>query len=416
MSARVLTDVGVLPHPALSALGLGNVGAADAVVVPPSVPPLARWAARALTFGYLVGVAGGLGWLALGFLALRALARKSREPSAATAALYQSLRFDSRLSRPRLLVAERLRQPVLAGVWRFLILIPDALDGPEPVAPGRLRLSLLHELAHAEASDQRHALIGNLAGALWFFVPPLWWVSDQARLDQEFLADRRAAEDFGPLREYASSLLEFASSRPAAPPSAGAVAARLTMAGGAESPLVQRVLMLLRCPFPVEARPPAWWSWGLPALAALLTLGISSVSLRPPRPAALTIPAAHRFHVSRLETEARPAGTLGRVPLCELPVRLPEHFELTVDLWGDSDQLAATRVAGLPARRAHPPFPMPGAGIMFQDHYAIRAAIRLWVDDQVIPLGRQPPALTAWLSVQPAPNLPVRCRDLTLVW
>ena len=80
----------------------------------------------------------------------------------------------------------------------------------------RTPLGLLHELAHAEALDHPFGPAAALAQAIWFFLPPVWWIRDRMRLDPEFLADRRAS----PVRDlgrYASSLVELASGRPARP-------------------------------------------------------------------------------------------------------------------------------------------------------------------------------------------------------
>ena len=91
-------------------------------------------------------------------------------------------------------------------------------------------------------------------------------------LDHEFLADRHAALGFGAPETYASSLVALAAPGPArigarARPSPEAP----SPAGSAGSPLFQRILMLVACPFRVERRPPAWWRWSLSILVLLLT-------------------------------------------------------------------------------------------------------------------------------------------------
>ena len=81
----------------------------------------------------------------------------------------------------------------MTGLFRPTILIPEALDGalddPEP-----LRLSLLHEIAHAERSDHWFGTAASMAQTVWFFLPQVWWLRRQLLIDQEFLADRSAAE------------------------------------------------------------------------------------------------------------------------------------------------------------------------------------------------------------------------------
>lgn len=415
-----LRGLGVLPHPLLSpgwgsvqpVAGSGAAVASGALLVTAESSAVLVWGVRALAVAYVAGVAAGVAWLALGCLAVWWLTRRATEPSPEARALYESLPFDSWRRRPAARVSERVNRPVLVGAVRPLILVPPGLD--QPGEHGRLRLSLLHELAHAEGGDPWHGLLANLARALWFFAPPLWWVAKQARLDQEYLADRRAALGFGPPRDYASLLLEFASARADAPAPGGP---RGGDPVGDGSPLFRRVLMLLRCPFPVEARPPAWWSWGLPCLTVLVTLGVSSLSFRPPDAPAPGPRPAHAFHVSLLQTRAAPAGPHGRAPLFELPVRLPERFELKLDVYGNPATLALTRVAGLPLDLPAPPAPDLDAPRWHPVRLARdRDGVRLWIDGRAVPLGRTPPPLTAWLSLEPPPDLDGSIRALVLTW
>src|SRR5262249_33441099 len=162
-------------------------------------------------------------------------------PSDPTRALYDALPYAGRGRRPRLRVASPLRRPVLVGFFRPAILIPPAMDWPG--ARERLRLSLLHELAHAERADSRFGLAGSLAQATWFFIPWAWWIRHQMRLDQEFLADRCASFGFGPFSDYASSLVDLADPGPSRQATGPAPASRPSTLWGAGSALFQRILM-----------------------------------------------------------------------------------------------------------------------------------------------------------------------------
>lgn len=379
----------------------------------PPAPP--HWPARVLTLVYLSGVACGLGWLALGCAALVWLPRRSRAPSEETQALYEALPYSSAGRRPRLLVADRVRRPGLVGALRPSILIPAELGRPE--ARDRLQLTLLHELAHAEGGDPGFGLLGNLVQAFWFFVPPLWWVAAQVRLDQEYLADRRAAAGFGPLGGYVSSLLDLASTRAEPPgPSPGGPAAFK----GPGSPLFQRVLMLLRCPFPVEPTPPAWWSWLIPCLAVLVTLGASSLTVQPPPATAVGPRRTHTFRMAWLDLAAAPPGLHDRAPLYELPIRLPEHFDLTTEVWDDLPTLSRMRVVGL-GLELNPGKPPLNATPDLATWHLVRIrrdrdGVRLWIDGRRADAGRNARGLTSWLSVEPAPDRPASYQRLTLTW
>ncbi len=167
--------------------------------------------ARGLTVLDLTCVAAGCAWLVLGVAGVHWLIYRSRAPSPATRALFDLLVAgrSRAAARTGLRVCSRLRHPVVTGLLRPTILIPEALDradgDPEP-----LRLSLLHEIAHAERSDHWFSTAASTAQAIWFFIPQVWWIRSQLLIDQEFLADRSAAEHYGKSSsEYAAALLSL---------------------------------------------------------------------------------------------------------------------------------------------------------------------------------------------------------------
>ncbi len=235
-----------------------------------------RWG-WVLLLGHGTAAVLNLGWILLGLALARWLVRQAAEARPSTRLVYDSLVDRYRDRPPRLKVCSRTNRPVLVGVLGGTILIPPGLE--RPIEGERLRMSLAHELAHAERLDSFFCLLGRVTHAIWFFVPPLWWIAAQLRLDQEFLADRRATARLGasPI-SYASTLIEMA-----APDRSQALvdpcAPRAT-ASSAGSNLVLRVLMLLRCPFPVEGRGPAWWRWGMTMLALVGAVVVSTLSLR----------------------------------------------------------------------------------------------------------------------------------------
>lgn len=378
---------------------------------------------RSLTWLYLAGVTAGLAGLALGVLGSAWLCRRSSLPSATTSALYRSLPATD--PRPRLRVVDRLRRPVLVGLVRPTILVPSAWDRPE--CAEALRLGLLHELVHAERRDTWFGLAGSLAQAFWFFLPPLWWVRAQMRLDQEFLADRRASAGFGPFGTYAAGLVDLAAtaSAPASPP-AGRAAGHRPGPGidGGGSPLFLRVLMLMRCPFPVELRPPRWWRWSLVVVGTLGTLLASSLSLRgaaPPATAATAAinrsAAAHgSFQIDRLRIS--PSNGEGRADPYTLMIELPPRFDLTLEIWATPDDLPEIRVAGQrlgPLRSGTVATPLAEGFQHVQIHrgpcgLSVRVAGR-----EVIP-EPNPPPIPRWLSIRPAPHEIGQVRNLTLTW
>ncbi len=220
-----------------------------------------RRLARGLVLAYAAGLSIGLGSICLGLWGSAWLVRQAWEPSARSLEDYDALPLRRGSPRPRLLVCGRVHRAVLVGILRPVILIPPELDEWEAV--DRRRLSLLHELAHAEGGDHRFSPAASLASASWFFLPPAWWILGQMKLDQEFVADRRAVAHFGTTGGYASSLVELAAALPSVfqadlPPT---IRKSREVSAAIPSALFQRILMLVKCPFAIEGQTPLWWRW-----------------------------------------------------------------------------------------------------------------------------------------------------------
>jgi hypothetical protein len=306
-------------------------------------PGWAMWMAAAipviLLVSYIACVGFGVGRIALGGLGAVWIGRNSWAVSEESRAVYDSLPFTPGRTRPALRVSARTGRPVLLGTLRPTILIPPELD--DAGESEALRLALLHELAHAEASDPWFALATELASVFWFWLPPLRWIGRQMRLDQEFLADRRASDRLGPSSaRYASTLVEIAASRDAS-------RADVISAPATGSALLQRVLMLVRCPFPVEVRPPRWWRalLGLATAAVLLLATGLTIRARAHQggPAGKA-PEARLVEIPRLTLDAK-----GHAPApTTVPLRLPPDFDLGFDVVGSPADLAQIEVLGHP--------------------------------------------------------------------
>lgn len=305
--------------------------------------PGARAIGGVLLGAYLVGVVASLARLGLGWWGSGWIGRNSRPATAEMLGIYAGLpRFRT---RPRLRMSDRTTQPALLGTFRPTILIPPRFARPE--AADDLRLSLLHELAHAEAADPLFGLATEVASALWFPLPMLWWIRRQMRLDQEYLADRRASDTFGTARRYATSLVEIAAT-PDPERTDGHTPARTPRPSGADSALFRRVLLLVRSPFPVEGRPPSWWRWTAIVAAAVALPAVTAITLRStiaPRGLVATPTRAPReLRIAKLILTDSPSAAAPAL----LPVRLPRTFRLDFEVFATSAELAQMRVIDLP--------------------------------------------------------------------
>lgn len=367
----------------------------------------------------LVGVLVGFLGLLLGWIGARRWLSRTIEPSPETQELLESLQFEGLCWRPRTRVSAHVRRPVLLGTLRPTILIPPDLEEPDQIES--LRLGLLHELAHARRFDPLFGFLGHIAASLWFFVPPLWWVRRQMRLDQEFLADRDASAIYGTGPAYASSLVGMAETGREAHPASSASAEK---DGVGVSALFQRILMLIRCPYPVESKAPFWWMIFSVALVGGGTVLAAGVAVRPGLEVGSVDEASQdaskhgAFHIARLMFESRPPGPDGRVPPYTLLQKLPRRFEMVVEVFAEPAQLSDIELAG---RRLGP---LPREALVKRTspaYHKVRmvrngGAIQLWVAGQVIPpnpLDRPP---TLMLELRPGPGQTGQFRNLVLSW
>jgi hypothetical protein len=359
---------------------------------------------------YSVAVAFGLGRLALGAWGSGWIARNSHHASDESEELFESLPFPPGRFRPRLRVSVRITRPVLLGSFRPTILIPPDLDIPE--SQSSLRLALLHELAHAEAADPWFGMALELASVFWFWLPPLWWIRHQARLDQEFLADRRAADGFGASSRYAASLVALATPGSASDTSQ---AARPTRGPG--SALIQRVLMLIRCPFPIEGRPPLWWLSSLFAVTAFALFAATGITLRVAAGGAQHAhagPEPRSFSIPRIILQPE---SLTPEPTT-LPIRLPSEFDLSFEVLANAAQLSEIQILGNPLG----PVPIVVNELLEDEQRLHRVKLRrrdrmlsLAVDDA--PMRPLPnPSFDGWFNALGARKEKTVFRSIHLTW
>ena len=329
-----------------------------------------------LLVAYGCGFVLAVGRLAFGLGGTRWLVRQSGRASPATERLLTDLPFAGReVARPTVLVCQRLRRPVLIGFRRAVILIPPELDRPDAAIP--LRLGLLHELAHAEIHDHRYTLLANVVHAVWFFVPQVWWIRSQLRLDAEFLADHRAVGTFGTSQSYAASLVNLAmvpdqgdltvdpvgvgpprAIMPGDPrgsraqrKSEGGDARESNRIGGLASVLFQRVQMLLKCPFEVEDQAPRRWINLVAVVVGTWTVLASCVTVCPePSASDRSVPTA----VDEVTRRGLDLAELAIAPqlLDDRPLRPPISAAESVRA-----HLRSVRQPGRPQRAGDPRLP-----------------------------------------------------------
>jgi carboxyl-terminal processing protease len=171
------------------------------VSAPPAIP-IGVWLLMTWCFGVVLVMLPLVG----GFASLRRLHGDSRLiHDGSTLTLLAQLAAELGLRRSvTLLQNVRRSVPMTWGLWRPVILLPlDSVSW----SPERLRVVLLHELAHVKRWDCLTQLLGYLVRALYWFHPLAWLAVAQLRQEQERACDDAVLNAGSNASDYAEHLL-----------------------------------------------------------------------------------------------------------------------------------------------------------------------------------------------------------------
>ena len=102
---------------------------------------------------------------------------------------------------------DRLRSPVAAGVIRPVVLVPAGWDE----WPASVRKIVIdHELAHLHRRDPLWRWLAELACAVHWFNPLVWWIARRLVIQCEFACDARVLENGAAPDAYARLLCDLA--------------------------------------------------------------------------------------------------------------------------------------------------------------------------------------------------------------
>lgn len=161
-----------------------------------------------LTAGWLAGVLAVLVLLAAGLRRTWRLGRSATELSeGALAEDARALANQMGLGPVRLLRAPTAVIPMTWGVLRPVILLPD---GAGDWSAARRRAVLLHELAHIKRGDYLSQLMAQVACAVYWFNPLVWFGAARLRVERERASDDQVLCTGSRASDYATHLLEMA--------------------------------------------------------------------------------------------------------------------------------------------------------------------------------------------------------------
>lgn len=141
------------------------------------------------------------------FLA-RLLRRASRVNDGPLHQLLQEAAAGLRVRRSVQLALTEQGGPLVAGIFRPLVILPRHLA--ESLSPDQLRLIFAHELAHVRRWDNLVLLGQQLVEALLFFHPSAWLCRRGLRLEAEKACDDAVLRQFPDPTRYADSLARVA--------------------------------------------------------------------------------------------------------------------------------------------------------------------------------------------------------------
>jgi HEAT repeat protein/beta-lactamase regulating signal transducer with metallopeptidase domain len=182
---------------------------APAQPIPAEVPPTPISLGMMLLSVWAVGAALVLSRLIVGLLAVRWLARRTAPVlDAPWLPLAVELASDLGVThRLRFLESARATMPMACGILRPTVLMPaDAVRWPIE----RLRIVLLHELAHVKRRDCLTHVVVQLACALYWFNPLAWIAARHIRTERERACDDLVLASGTRGADYAEELLEIA--------------------------------------------------------------------------------------------------------------------------------------------------------------------------------------------------------------
>jgi beta-lactamase regulating signal transducer with metallopeptidase domain/type II secretory pathway component GspD/PulD (secretin) len=231
---------------------------------PPPPPPRLRLEVSAkLLLAWLAIALGLMAWLVRrSHSVARTAARATLASSSPKELLLECRQQMGIRRRVSVKLSANAGSPAVCGLWRPVILIPQALA--DKLTPVQMRAVLFHELAHIQRGDVWVNYAQSLLQIFYWWHPLLWLANAHIRRVREQAVDERVMVEMGREAEaYPNTLLEvakLASRRPM--PALGLIGIVES-----KSALAQRIRHLLDSPAPRSAK------LGFARLAAVALLG-----------------------------------------------------------------------------------------------------------------------------------------------
>jgi beta-lactamase regulating signal transducer with metallopeptidase domain len=262
------------------------------------------WPAVAL-FVWLAGAGLILGRLALGIVAVQIMSRTTqRVSSGAWIDLATSLAASLDIAHITFRRSLKARMPMAWGVFRPSVVMPAEADG-WPL--DRLRIVLLHELAHVKRRDCLTHMLAQVTCAVYWMNPLVWMAAKHVRAERERACDDLVLAAGTRGVDYADQLLEIARAM-----SSGrfpGVAAGASLAMAHRSQLEGRLMAILDPTVPRSG------------VSCLRTTAAAAVALAALLPLASVQAWTYRVEAAALQQPSAAANSIQPLPIVQPPVR-----------------------------------------------------------------------------------------------
>jgi len=164
----------------------------------------------ALSLAWIAGALAVMARLAAGTTRVWLLTRRAQGVESSWIALARTLATRLRLrSRVRIFKTDRISMPMTWGVTRSTVLLPKEANKWSMECRW---IVMAHELTHVKRRDCLMQALAQLACAAYWFNPLVWFAAWRLRVERELACDDHVLEVGAKASDYASRLVEIASS------------------------------------------------------------------------------------------------------------------------------------------------------------------------------------------------------------
>ncbi len=176
-----------------------------------TVPAVWRPAGGVIWWLLCAGAVTRFGWLCAGAVRLRELRQRSQ--AVALSPDLEAIRAEM-APMAEVRVSSTIAQPAGFGLRHPVVLLPESFFAMDREAQ---RTVACHELLHVARRDWSWIVLEEVARALFWFHPAVWWLVERIQESREQLVDRLVIARIPSKRAYMAALLAFAdgSRRPA---------------------------------------------------------------------------------------------------------------------------------------------------------------------------------------------------------